>query len=83
MSMSTLEGIPNPERFAPGSPWSTHEWGEDLFWGDSCSFCVRCSTPSFGDEAHEPCKGAAAVMDHSMPLSVLVRPRTEESRSAA
>ncbi|AEM87070.1 hypothetical protein [Streptomyces violaceusniger] len=73
--MSWQEKVPNPERYAPGSPWSTHEWGDDPFWGDSCSFCVTCGTPSFKDEAHEPCQGPGAAANHSMPSAVLVRPK--------
>ncbi|MBL1100613.1 hypothetical protein [Streptomyces coffeae] len=81
--MSWQEKVPNPERYAPGSPWSTHDWGEDMFWGDSCWFCGTCGTPSFKDAAHEPCRGQGAAANRSMPVSVLVRPKAGKKKVAA
>ncbi|GGK14561.1 hypothetical protein GCM10011583_53150 [Streptomyces camponoticapitis] len=71
-----LTTIPAPpvDRYAPGTPWSTHTWTDDAYWGDSCSFCAVCDAVSFKGEAHQVCPGRVVEFN---PLSraLLVKPK--------
>ncbi|WP_405580660.1 hypothetical protein [Streptomyces sp. NBC_01092] len=71
--MSWQETVPNPERFAPGSPWSTHKWDDqDPYWCDSAWWCQACGTGSFKDAAHEPCPGPQPDVEGAPSRAVLV-----------
>lgn len=74
--MSALEMIPNPERYAPGSPWSSHDWDDrDPLWSDSAWWCHGCGVGSFQDGAHETCIGRPRNDAMLRSQALLVQPR--------
>jgi hypothetical protein len=50
----------DPARYAPGTPWASHDWGTDPLWIDTAAWCVVCGAASFWEEAHKPCSGPTA-----------------------
>ena len=63
------------DRYGPDTPWATHSWTDDPYWGDSCWFCAACDVPSYRGEAHAPCPGMPGPTTPRLPTSVLVQPR--------
>lgn len=71
----TILARPEPaveDRYGPGSPWSTHQWVMDAYWGDSCWFCSVCDIPSHRDAAHKKCSGIPIPLDERMPTAHLI-----------
>lgn len=68
----------DPARFAPGTPWATHDWDDKVpMWEDSAWWCVDCGIASFHDGAHEECPGKVPEGQRYGPkgLAVLVTPK--------
>jgi hypothetical protein len=70
-----MSGIDGAGRYGPHTPWATHSWTDDPFWGDSCWFCADCDAPSFGDAAHAPCPGRPEPAGLRLSTAVLIKPR--------
>lgn len=73
----TILAHPEPiaqDPYGPGTPWSTHDWGMDAFWGDSCWFCAACDTSSIKDAAHRQCPRQVVELN-TMSRAALVKPR--------
>ncbi|WP_331448013.1 hypothetical protein [Streptomyces xanthochromogenes] len=81
--MSGLEMLPNPERFAPGAPWSTHDWNNSVpLWEDEAWWCRDCGAASFHDEADKPCSGRAPGRAGPSSFAVVVTAVRERGGAA-
>lgn len=70
--LAPLVGIPNPERYAPGSAYRTHPWDEtNPMWDrETGLWCVACGAASWKDDAFTVCPGGWG--DYVMPPSAVI-----------
>ena len=64
----------DPARYAPGTPWASHDWGWDPMWLDSAEWCIECGAASYKDEAYKPCPGQSPTPVRAPSSAVLLAP---------